>query len=64
MHFSKTAGTVVQSWFAEHEGEHHLPCPAQSPDLNIIEPLWLVLETTVWNRFPHPIYLKQLEDVL
>jgi hypothetical protein len=32
-----TAGTV-QSWFEEHEGElQHLPCPAQSSGLNIIE---------------------------
>jgi hypothetical protein len=34
-----TAGTV-QSWFEEHEGElQHLPWPAFSSDLNIIEPL-------------------------
>jgi hypothetical protein len=33
-----TAGTV-QSWFEEREGElQHLPWPAQSPSLNIIEP--------------------------
>jgi hypothetical protein len=38
-----TAGTI-QSWFEEHEDElQHLPCLAQSPDLNIIEPLWSVL---------------------
>jgi hypothetical protein len=37
-----TAGTV-HSWFKEHEGElQHLPCPAGSPDLNIVEPLWSV----------------------
>jgi hypothetical protein len=47
-----TAGTV-QSRFEEHEGElQHLPWPAQSPDLNITEPLWTVLETRVRNRFP------------
>jgi hypothetical protein len=49
-----TAGTV-QSWIEEHEGKlQHLPRPAQSPYLNIIEPLWSVLETRVRNRFPPP----------
>jgi hypothetical protein len=55
------AGTV-QSWFEEHEGEH-LPWAAQSPDLNIIELLWSVLETALRNRFPPPTSVKQL-DVL
>jgi hypothetical protein len=32
--------------------------------LNIIEPLWSVLETTVRYRFPPPTPLKELEDVL
>jgi hypothetical protein len=32
--------------------------------LNIIKPLWSVLETRVRNRFPLPTPLKQLEDVL
>jgi hypothetical protein len=49
------AGTV-QSRFEEHEGEHqHLPWPAQSPHLNISEP---VLETRVSNRLPPPTCLK------
>jgi hypothetical protein len=56
------AGTV-QSWFEEHEVElQHLPWPAQSPDLNLTEPLWSVLETKLKNTFPPPS-LKQLEDV-
>jgi transposase InsO family protein len=59
-----TAGTV-QSWFEEHKDElQHLPWPVQSPDLNIIEPLWSVLETRLRNRFPSPMSVKQLEDVL
>jgi hypothetical protein len=52
---------TVQSWFEEHEGElQHLLWPAQSPDLNITEPLWSVLETRARNRFPPPTSLKQL----
>jgi hypothetical protein len=53
-----TAGTV-QSWFEEHEGKlQYLPWSAQSPDSNIIEPFWLVLEIKVRNRLPPPISLK------
>jgi hypothetical protein len=34
-----TAGTI-QSWFEEHKSKlQRLPWPAQSPDLNIIEPV-------------------------
>jgi hypothetical protein len=59
-----TAGTV-ESWLEDHEGKlHHLPWPAISPDLNITEPFWLVLETRVTNRFLPPTSLKQLENVL
>jgi hypothetical protein len=54
----QTAGTV-QSLLEEHEGELHLPWPAQPLDLDIIEPLWPVLETRVRNRFPPPTSLKQ-----
>jgi hypothetical protein len=58
-----TCGTV-QSWFEEHEGELNLPWLAQSTDLNIIEPLCSVLETTAMNRFPPPTNLMQFEDVI
>jgi len=44
----------VHSWFEEHEDAlQHLPWPA-SPDLNIIQPLWSVLESGVRSRFPPP----------
>jgi transposase len=57
-------GGTVQSRFGEHEGEfQQLPWPTQSPDLNITELLWSVLEIRVRNTFPHPTPLKQLEDV-
>jgi hypothetical protein len=56
---------TLQSWFEENEVElQHLPWPAQSPDLNIIERLLSVLETRMRNRFPPPTSLKQFEDVL
>jgi hypothetical protein len=36
----------------------------QHNNLNITDPFWSVLETRLGNRFPPPISLKQLEDVL
>jgi hypothetical protein len=42
----------------------HPPWPSQSPDLNITEPLWSVLETRMTNRFPPQTSLKQPEGVL
>ncbi|GFV17228.1 DDE_3 domain-containing protein [Trichonephila clavipes] len=44
---------LVESWFDEHEKEvKYLPLPAQSPDLNMIEPLWSILELSIRNRYP------------
>jgi hypothetical protein len=55
----------VQLWCEERKGEHeHFLWPAQSPDLNITEQLWSVLEPSVRNRFPLPTSLKQLGHVL
>ena len=52
----------VQSWFEEHEDVfQHLLLLAQSPSLNIIEPLWSLLESRERSRFPPP-FLKQLEE--
>jgi hypothetical protein len=70
MQVSKTIAPIhtartVQSWFEEHEGElQHLHWRAQSPDMNIIEPLQSVLETRVRNRFRPPTSIKQLENDL
>jgi hypothetical protein len=59
-----TAGTV-QSWFEKHESElQHILWPAKSPNLNIIEPLWSVLEARVRNRFQPPTFVEQLENDL
>lgn len=56
---------IVQDWFAEHEDEvSHLPWPPQSPDINIIEPLWATLEKKVRDRYPPPSSLSELATVL
>jgi len=52
----------VQSWFEEHEDAlQQLLWLAHLPTLNIIEPLWSVLESRLRNRFPQ-LSLKKLED--
>jgi transposase len=54
----------VHSCFEESEGKlQHFRWPAQSPDLNIIEPLWSVLETRVGKKFPTPTSLKNLKKL-
>jgi len=55
----------VQPWSEEHKyALQQFTWPAQSPDLNIIEPPRSVLESWVRSRFSPLSYLKQLEDVL
>lgn len=56
--------TVNQSfskkdWFDEHEsGVEQLPWPPQSPDANIFEPLWGILEERARKHFPPPASFK------
>jgi hypothetical protein len=46
---------IVQPRFEEHEVElEYLPWPAQSPNLNLNEPFWLVFETRLRNRYIPP----------
>ena len=51
----------VQSWLEKHEDTpQHLPWPSQSPDLNIVGPLWSALESRVRSRFPPSPSLMQI----
>jgi hypothetical protein len=57
----KHTARSVQSWFKKHEVTlQHLPWPAQSPDLEVIETLWSVLESRVSSKITPPSSLKQL----
>ncbi|GFX03665.1 DDE_3 domain-containing protein [Trichonephila clavipes] len=59
------ATRLIQSRFDEHEVEvKHLPWPTKSPDLNIIEPLWSVLEHSIRNRYPPAASLPELPRYL
>ncbi|GFV27038.1 DDE_3 domain-containing protein [Trichonephila clavipes] len=55
----------VQTWLHEHDDEvEYLTWCLNSPDLNIIEPLWGYLENKVRAWFPPPSTLFELETVL
>ncbi|GFW45224.1 DDE_3 domain-containing protein [Trichonephila clavipes] len=59
------ASGLVQLWFDEHKDEaKHLPWFVQSPVLNIIEPLWSILERSIRSRYPRPASLPELGQYL
>ncbi|GBM38570.1 hypothetical protein AVEN_71678-1 [Araneus ventricosus] len=42
-------------WLQEHSSDfRHFHCPPKSPDLNIIEPIWVALQCAVQKRSPPP----------
>ena len=56
---------VVTNWYEEHDSElEHIEWPPQSPNLNIIEHLWCVLERQVRNRYPPPSCLNSILNKL
>ncbi|GFU38488.1 DDE_3 domain-containing protein [Trichonephila clavipes] len=55
----------VQSWFDEPEEEvKHLHWPTQLPDLNLIEPLWSILQHSMRNRYSQLAFLPELTQLL
>jgi len=59
-----TARLVIER-FDEHESEaEHLSWSPQSPDLNIFEPLWGILEERVRQHFPPAASHSNLDTVL
>uniref|UniRef100_A0A3Q1K3H4 Uncharacterized protein n=1 Tax=Anabas testudineus TaxID=64144 RepID=A0A3Q1K3H4_ANATE len=57
--------TIGQEWFEEHDKElQMLPWPSNSPDLNLIDHLWDMLETQVQSVEAPPCSLQDLKDML
>ncbi|GBN40610.1 hypothetical protein AVEN_220297-1 [Araneus ventricosus] len=46
---------VATKWLQEHSSDfRHFHCPPKSPDMNIIEPIWVALQCAVQKRSPPP----------
>lgn len=56
----------IETWFNEHDDYiRNLHRPATlSPDLNIIDPMWDILENKVRGKFPLPATVKELASAL
>ncbi|GBM01257.1 hypothetical protein AVEN_170313-1 [Araneus ventricosus] len=44
--------------------DRHFHCPPKSPDMNIIEPIWVALQCAVQKRSPPPGTLMDLRTAL
>ncbi len=56
---------IISDWFLEHDNEFTLlKWPPQSPDLNLIEHLWDMVEQEIHIMDVQPTNLQQLRDAI